>query len=76
MRRAVPGAVPQGREGLAGPPPLPPLSRTNWTRLVPPSVLTGHVSSLLQSVPRPARERVANPRTNRQRWRRLQRWRR
>ena len=22
-------------------------SRTNWTRLVPPSVLTGHVSSLL-----------------------------
>ena len=28
----------------AGPPPLPPPSRTNWTRLVPPSVLTGHVS--------------------------------
>jgi len=28
------------------PPPLPP-SRTNWTRLVPPPVLTGHVSSLL-----------------------------
>jgi len=28
------------------PPPLPPPSRTNWTRLVPPSVLTGHVSSL------------------------------
>jgi hypothetical protein len=27
-------------------PPLPP-SRANWTRLVPPSVLTGHVSSLL-----------------------------
>ena len=27
-------------------PPLPPPSRTNWTRLVPPSVLTGHVSSL------------------------------
>jgi len=26
-------------------PPSP--SRTNWTRLVPPSVLTGHVSSLL-----------------------------
>jgi hypothetical protein len=25
----------------------PPPSRTNWTRLVPPSVLTGHVSSLL-----------------------------
>ena len=28
------------------PPPLPPPSRTNWTRLVPPSVLTRHVSSL------------------------------
>jgi hypothetical protein len=27
------------------PPPLP--SRSNWTRLVPPSVLIGHVSSLL-----------------------------
>jgi hypothetical protein len=27
--------------------PPPPPSRTNWTRLVPPSVLTGHVSSLL-----------------------------
>jgi len=26
------------------PPPLPPPSRTNLTRLVPPSVLTGHVS--------------------------------
>ena len=25
--------------------PLPPPSRTNWTRLVPPSVLTGHVLS-------------------------------
>jgi Tfp pilus assembly pilus retraction ATPase PilT len=25
----------------------PPPSRTDWTRLVPPSVLTGHVSSLL-----------------------------
>jgi hypothetical protein len=24
-------------------PRLPPPSRTNWTRLVPPSVLTGHV---------------------------------
>jgi ATP-binding cassette subfamily B (MDR/TAP) protein 1 len=30
----------------APPPPLP-LSRTDWTRLVPPPVLTGHVSSLL-----------------------------
>ena len=29
----------------AHPPPPPPPSRTNWTRLVPPSVLTGHVSS-------------------------------
>jgi hypothetical protein len=28
--------------------PLPPPSRTNWTRLAPPSVLTGHVSSLRQ----------------------------
>ena len=28
-------------------PPLPP-SRTKWTRLVPPSVLIGHVSSLLR----------------------------
>jgi hypothetical protein len=34
-----------GGGGGDGPPP-PPL-RTNWTRLVPPSVLTGHVSSLL-----------------------------
>jgi len=32
----------------APPHPSPPTpSRTNWTRLVPPSVLTGHVSSLL-----------------------------
>ena len=30
--------------------PLPPSSRPNWTRLVPPSVLTGHVSSLLRWV--------------------------
>jgi len=30
------------------PPPLPPSSRTNWTRLVPHSVLTGHVSVLRQ----------------------------
>jgi len=28
-------------------PPLPPPARTDWTRLVPPFVLTGHVSSLL-----------------------------
>ena len=30
-----------------GVPPPPPSSRTDWTRLVPPPVLTGHVSSLL-----------------------------
>ena len=28
-------------------PAPPPPSRTNWTRLIPPPVLTGHVSSLL-----------------------------
>jgi hypothetical protein len=39
-------------------PPPPPPSRTKWTRLVHPSVLTGHVSSLS-----PQREvRVAAPR--------------
>ena len=32
---------------LRSSPPPPPPSRTNWTRLVPPPVLTGHVSSLL-----------------------------
>ena len=31
---------------LASPPPPPPPSRTKWTRLVPPSILIGHVSSL------------------------------
>jgi hypothetical protein len=43
--------------GASSPPPAPPLpppSRTNWTRLVPPSVLTGHVSSLLPYSPPPA----------------------
>ena len=39
------------RVRAAPPPPAclppPPPSRTNWARLVPPSVLTGHVSSLL-----------------------------
>ena len=39
---------------LCGPPP----SRTNWTRLVPPSVLTGHVSS---AEPEARAERVALP---------------
>ena len=33
--------------GGVPPPPSPPPSRTDWTRLVPPPVLTGHVSSLL-----------------------------
>ena len=32
-------------------PSPPPPSRTDWTRLVPPPVLTGHVSSLLPYVP-------------------------
>ena len=38
----------RGRCGSCGcrpPPPPPPPSRTDWTRLVPPPVLTGHVSS-------------------------------
>jgi dynein heavy chain 2 len=34
---------------LAAPPPPPPPSRTDWTRLVPPPVLTGHVSSTAES---------------------------
>jgi len=33
------------RYGL-NPPPPPPPSRTDWTRLVHPLVLTGHISSL------------------------------
>ena len=40
---AEPDAVDAGDLGVRSP-PLPPPSRTNWTRLVPPSVLTGHVS--------------------------------
>ena len=44
--RLEPGtALPRLAGGQALPPPPP--SRTNWTRLVHPSVLTGHVSSLL-----------------------------
>ena len=35
---------PRGRHRVRPPPPP---SRTDWTRLVPPPVLTGHVSSLL-----------------------------
>ena len=38
-------ARPLGESWFFAPPP--PSSRTNWTRLVPPLVLTGHVSSLL-----------------------------
>ena len=42
-------AAPEGAALVArcAAPTPPPPSRTNWTRLVPPSVLTGHVSSLL-----------------------------
>ena len=42
--------LPDLRGALGLPPrgPPPPPSRTKWTRLVHPSVLTGHVSSLLQ----------------------------
>jgi len=32
--------------GYEHPSPPPPPCRTNWTRLVPPPVLSGHVSSL------------------------------
>jgi len=51
----------------APPPPSP--SRTNWTRLVPPSVLTGHVSSLSHSRPSPRRPaaRPTPPATRRSR---------
>ena len=43
LRDAVPSGVPGGPPGEP-PPPSP--SRTEWTRLVHPSVLTRHVSSL------------------------------
>ena len=39
------------REAAAQARPAPP-SRTKWTRLVHPSVLTGHVSSLCGALPR------------------------
>ena len=42
-------------KGSARKAPPPPPSRTDWTRLVPPPVLTGHVSSLL---PRTRRRRA------------------
>ena len=55
-RARAPRAGRRGRAGGANlavtctlwgtPPPFPPPSRTNWTRLVPPSVLIGHVSWL------------------------------
>jgi hypothetical protein len=42
----IAGGAEDGEDGpFDEPPPLSP-SRTNWTRLVPPPVLTGHVSSL------------------------------
>jgi hypothetical protein len=44
MPRGLP-RPPPGHFLGAAPPPLPPSLRTNWIRLVPPSVLTGHVSS-------------------------------
>ena len=37
---SAPGRLTRGNR------PPPPLSRTKWTRLVHPSVLTGHVSSI------------------------------
>ena len=43
--RAVRNPSSAGQPGGRTPPPPP--SRTDWTRLVPPPVLTGHVSSLL-----------------------------
>jgi hypothetical protein len=42
--RGCAGALPRGR-ARCGEPPLFPL-RTNWTHLVPPLVLSGHVLSL------------------------------
>ena len=47
--RANASADPRGAAGTRQasphpPPPPPPPSRTDWTRLVPPPVLTGHVS--------------------------------
>jgi len=61
-RVAMPGArVLVALDGAsAGPPPPPPLpSRTNWTRLVPPSVLTGHVSAQSRRHPRRRQARRA-----------------
>ena len=41
----------RGRRSSPPPPPSLPPSRTDWTRLVPPRVLIGHVSSLLPCRP-------------------------
>jgi hypothetical protein len=55
--------IPRSGEGRPSPPPT---SRTNWTRLVPPSVLTGHVSSLLTGTSRATRSssRTVTPSRN------------
>jgi len=57
-------------------PPLPP-SRTNWIHLVPPPVLTGHVSSLPPCCrpALPARAAHAAPTRARTRHREMDRWR-
>ena len=55
---ALHDALPKGAGGLQQvgdftfPPPLPPPSRTNWTSLIPPSVLTGHAAALSSAAPR------------------------
>jgi hypothetical protein len=51
-------------------PAAPPPSRTDWTRLVPPSVLTGHVSSRVQarrppSLPSPELDALMDQRARR-----------
>ena len=47
----MPAVLEELAQKLVAPPPSPPPpSRTNRTRLVPPPVLTGHVSSLLQDL--------------------------
>jgi hypothetical protein len=50
----------EGLETRCAPPPLPP-SRTKWTRLVHPSVLTGYVSSTPQAVAARASRRAHAP---------------
>jgi hypothetical protein len=46
LEYVLPGDRPDPRSYHAPPPHPPPPSRTKWTRLVHPSVLIGHVSSL------------------------------